>query len=530
MPTTPSAPPSSQALPGSTMPHRLGIVDLGSNTMRLVIYDYTPGHCYRLVDEVREVVRLRAGMGDTNVLRAQAMERSLNALRMFRSFSQTMAVEEVTVACTSAVRDAANRTSFLARAEQESGWQLRVLSGEEEGYYGALGAINTTGLEQGFVVDLGGGSVQVVEVREGLPRRSVSLPLGALRMTEAFLDADPVKPSQVTALRRFVQEQLAPLEWFQAQPGDQLVGIGGTIRNLAQMDQRSQAFPLDVVHGYRLPSKRLRSLSDQLWRLSLAKRRNLPGLRRDRADIVHAGALVYAVLLEESGFPGITISRGGLREGLFFERFLAHQEQPVFPDLRRFSVLNLARNFGSDTAHSHQVAFLALRMFDDLQPVHGLGPAYRELLWAAGLLHDLGTAIDYENHHLHSDYIVRNSALPGYTPRELALIALLCRYHRSKGTPKGGELRSLLTPEDRRGLSILAGIIRLAELLERGRHQVIRDLRCHFDVGSGWVQIEALAAGDAAMEIWDAGRNLGTLQEALDMHVELVQGVWQEEA
>ena len=510
------------------MIQRTGIVDLGSNTTRLVIYEFEPGYRFRLADEVREVVRLREGMGSTNILRAVAIERSLNALAMFRSLCDALAVKEVTVAATSAVRDAGNSASFLARAEAATGWTFRVLSGEEEAYYGALGALNSTGLAEGFVIDLGGGSAQIAEIRHGQIERCVSLPIGALRLTELFLGADKVQATQVEALRRFLRELLEPLDWFHARPNDTLVAIGGTIRNLAQIDQARRRLPLDTVQGYELSADTLSALSEQLWPMSVRKRGDITGLSVDRADIIHAGALAYSSLLAHSGFEGLVVSRQGLREGLFYERFLADQAHPYISDLRRFSVLNLARNFDRDDAHSHHVAFLALRMFDDLQPADGLPASYRQLLWAAGMLHDIGTSVDYQYHHLHSSYIVLNYTLPGYSPRELALIALLCRYHRSKGTPKAGDLASLLEAVDEEALGALAGILRLAEYLERGRHQVVRDVHCHLDLQQGWLQVEAMADGDAAMEIWDASRNLDILAGALGLDVELVLGFWQE--
>nr|VFJ87903.1 MAG: exopolyphosphatase / guanosine-5'-triphosphate,3'-diphosphate pyrophosphatase [Candidatus Kentron sp. LFY]VFK19596.1 MAG: exopolyphosphatase / guanosine-5'-triphosphate,3'-diphosphate pyrophosphatase [Candidatus Kentron sp. LFY] len=512
-----------------SMPSRAAIVDLGSNTSRLVIYEYEPGKWFNLTDEVREVVRLREGMGNTNVLRGAAIERSLNALRMFRTLCNVVGVEDITAVTTSAVRDAENRESFLARVKADTGWELRILSGEEEGYYGALGAINSTGLREGFVVDMGGGSAQVTEVRGGFPGRCVSLPLGALRLTELFLAAEEVSIEQVEALQGFVQEQLAPLDWFRAGSGNELVIIGGTIRNLAQIDQEKYAYPLDSVHAYRFPAENLHAISDHLWRVPCKKRHAVPGLRADRADIIHAGALTYSVIFDHSGFDSAAVSRYGLREGMFCERFLSDRPRPVIDDLRRFSVLSLGRTFAGNEAHSRHVAHLSLRMFDDLYPAHKLDADYRELLWAAGMLHDVGTAIGYDYHHHHSSYIVLNHTLPGYTPRELALISLLCRYHRNKGKPKPRGLASLLLQPDKRALRILAGILRLCEYLERGRRRVIRDLRCHLDEENKWVQIEALADSDAKMELWDAGRNIDVLKRALKMQVELVAGVWHPE-
>ncbi len=512
------------------MSERIGIIDLGSNTTRMVIYEYERDRYFRLEDEIREVVRLREGMGRTNVLRAAAIQRAINAMRMFKELGDDLGVSKIEAVATSAVRDAVNRESFLARVRAETGWTLRLLSGEEEGYFGALGAVNATCLRNGFVIDLGGGSAQITEVREGIPSRTASLPLGALRLTELFLPSDKIRPEQVAMLKAFIAEQLAPLDWFRVRPGYGLVAIGGAIRNLGKIDQVKKRYPLATIHGYRLAAGDMALMGDQLWRLSLKKRRRVPGLRTDRADIIPAAAIAYDMMFDHSGFDMLTISRPGLREGLFFSHFLSHLPQPLFPDLRRFSVLSLARIFGYDDPHSHHVAFLALRMFDDLRPVHGLDESYRALLWAAGILHDIGAVINYPYHHRHSYYIILNYALYGYTPRELAIIALIARYHRNKGAPKPRELSSLFTEEDRRALVILCGIIRLAEYLERGRRQVVRDLRCHVDMENGWVQIEALATGNAAIELWEAERNLDVLSSALAMEVELVEGVWIEEA
>lgn len=508
---------------------RTAIVDLGSNTTRLVIYEYEPGKWFNLTDEVREVVRLREGMGNTNVLRRDAIDRSLNALRMFSALCKALNVTDVSVVATSAVRDAENSASFLARAEADTGWQLRVLSGEEEGYYGALGGINSTGLREGFVVDLGGGSAQVTEVREGIPVRSVSRLLGALSLTELFLGAEKITTEQVETLREFVREQLALLDWFHAKPRDELVIIGGTIRNLAQIDKAKKKYPLDSVQAYELQAEDVDLISNELWRLPLNKRRVLPGLHEDRADIIHAGALAYNEIFSHSAFAHATISHDGLREGVFYEKFLSKQSEPIITDLRRFSVLSLARTFEGDEVHSQHVAHLSLRMFDDLQTAHELDAFYRELLWPAGILHDIGTAIDYDYHHHHSSYIVLNHTLPGYSPRELALVSLLCRFHRNKGKPKFRGLGQLMNKTDKQGLRVLTGILRLAEYFERGRRQVIRDLRCHLDLDNRWVQIEALADGDATMEIWDAGRNIDVLEQALGLQVELVAGVWLDE-
>jgi exopolyphosphatase/guanosine-5'-triphosphate,3'-diphosphate pyrophosphatase len=507
------------------MSKRIAIIDLGSNTTRLVVYDYEPGYRFHLMDEVREVVRLREGMGNSMALRAVAIERAQQAMRMFASFCRSQGIDEVIMTATSAVRDARNGDSFLARVRAETGWEPRLLSGEEEGYYGALGALNGVGLDEGFVIDLGGGSAQIIEVRGGLPARVVSLPLGALRLSDLYLGYDRAKPAAVESLNQFLAQQLEAVDWFRARPGDRLVALGGTVRNLARIDQAAVGFPLEMVNGYQLAGANLLEMAGRFWRLSQKERIKTPGLDSDRADIIQSGALAFAALLAHSGFESLIICQQGLREGLFYQHFLAGQPQPVFDDLRQFSPLNLARKFDFDNVHSRHVTALGLQLFDQLQDAHGLAVSYRQLLWAAGMLHDIGVRVDYYYHHYHSAYIIRNSGLPGYAPREVAMIALLAQYHR-KGNPKAGELGMLFGEEDHRALPILAGMLRLAEFLERGRSQVVQAVRCHLDLANGWLQIEALEAGDARMELWEASRNLDVLQRALNLHVELVGGVW----
>jgi exopolyphosphatase/guanosine-5'-triphosphate,3'-diphosphate pyrophosphatase len=506
---------------------RTAVIDLGSNTSRLVIYEHDPGRNFRLVDEVREVVRLREGMGASQTLRAVAIDRALHALKMYRVLCDAVGVDDLIATATSAVRDATNRDSFIARVQAEAGISLRLLSGEEEGYYGALGAINGVGIRDGFVVDMGGGSAQVVEVRGGEPARAQSARLGALHLAETYLGFDAAKPGAVKKLSEQVRALLKDeFDWFKAYEGAELAAIGGTVRNLASIAQAEDGYPLDSVDKYVLAGSDVKELGNRLWQMSAEERRKLSGLQVDRADIIHAGALVYSLLLEHSGFDRITVSRQGLREGLFYETFLAGQVRPVISDLRAFSPLSLARNFRQDNRHTHHVAKLCLRMFDDLREVHGLDDSFRQLLWAAALLHDVGVSIGYDSHHLHSSYIILNSLLPGYTPRERVLISLLTRYHRSRGTPKAGEFVSLLDSGDENALTVLAGILRICEYLERGRRQAIPDLKCHFDQGLGWVQIEALADSDARIELWDAGRNVGLLAAGLEMEVEIVEGVW----
>lgn len=491
---------------------RIGVIDLGSNTARLVILNAVPGYAYRLEDEIREVVRLREGMTPAG-LSETAVARALFTLRLFKRFCDSYPVDRIIPTATSAVRDAANGPAFLQKVSQEIGLNLQVLDGEREAYYGTLGVLNEVPLTNGYVLDIGGGSAQLSQVRGHRYQQGASVPLGALALTEQFVNADPATDEEVTAVQHHIAQQLDTIPWAQkktAKPQRQLVGLGGTLRNLAAIEAARQNYPLNTLHGFTLTRVSVAATIDQLRQLSLEERRQIVGLNRDRADIILAGALVVAGVMDRLLVDQLTISKNGLREGLFFEQFWHHLVYPVVADVRRFSVLNMARVYSYQKAHASHVRYLATRLFNQLAPLHGYGSAERELLDAAALLHDLGTIISYDDHHKHSQTLIINSGLPGFSPRETALIALLTRYHR-KGRPTADSFESLLQDGDDTRLVRLAAILRLAEFLERGRNANVDDVTAVWDDHT--LHLTLLADEYPAVELWEAERNAASLME-----------------
>jgi exopolyphosphatase/guanosine-5'-triphosphate,3'-diphosphate pyrophosphatase len=245
-------------------------------------------------------------------------------------------------------------------------------------------------------------------------------------------------------------------------------------------------------------------------KLSLGERRKIEGLSEDRGDIILAGALTVLGVFERLDIDGLTISTAGLREGVFFEYFWEHLPNPVIPDVRRFSVLNMARIYRYHERHANHVRFLAGRLFEQLQPLHDYGADERELLDAAALLHDIGTVIAYDGHHRHSQTLIEYNGLAGFSRRETALIALLTRYHR-KGTPQITGYESLLRKKDEVLLLRLAAILRLAEFLERGRNAAVDDIIVTW--GEDFLRLTLIADDHPAVEIWEAERNALPLLE-----------------
>jgi exopolyphosphatase / guanosine-5'-triphosphate,3'-diphosphate pyrophosphatase len=492
---------------------RFAVIDLGSNSFRLVVFRAS-GSGWRRTDEIYEPVRISEGLAASGKLGEEPMRRALATLDVFDHFCRAADLHgsEVDAVATSAIRDAENAEGFLRLAREHTSLPIRVLSREAEARYGYLAAVNSTTLTHGCVLDLGGGSLQLVGVAERLVRELGSWRLGAVRMTERFLPANgPPKRRQMDELREHVAGELEQAPWLsgagRTSSGGRLVGMGGTVRNLAAAVQRENALPSNGVQGMTVTPEELDELIDRFAALPASKRSSVPGIKPARADLVLAGAIVVQGVLRAGGFDCLEVTEAGLREGIFFERLLADRDPPLFADLRRASVLNRADQYRPDTAHTDHVATLALAMFDELARLglHDGDPLERELLWAASILHDVGMSVDYDDHHKHSRYLILNGGLPGYSPREVAIIAQAARYHR-KGMPEPGPLAALFGPGDASRLDRCAVLLRLAEDLERSRDQLVRGTRFTLVNGASPVELRLIAAAEPTVPRWAASR------------------------
>ena len=487
---------------------RVGIVDLGSNTARLVVYAFDPGRWYRLLDEIREPVRLGEGVATTGAIQATAAARALAALRLYADYARATSLDRLEVLATSAVREASNRDDFLERARR-IGLPVTLLSGEAEAQLGVLAVANGFVLEDAWVIDLGGGSAQLSRMAGRRYAEGTDHPLGAVRLTELYFRNDPPRAAELAALRAAIRESLTDLLDRVGEHGWPIVAIGGTIRNLARAIQREQGYPLEPLHGYFLKRPELSRLTETLLELPRQERARWPGIQADRADVILAGALVYQAVLEGTGRDGLLVSGQGLREGAFYRHFLPPPH--LLPDVRAFGVANLARQYPQPMRHIARVRRIARQLFEGLAPLHGLGAAEARLLDEAAMLHDVGMALGYHDHHQHGEHLVRMAPMPGLTHREQALLALLVRYHR-KGEPKPGEYRGVLDAGDGERLTVLAACLRLAEQLERSRAGRVRGVRV--DLNGDRVRIRIEAAEEPWVELSEAAKQAGLFEKA----------------
>jgi exopolyphosphatase/guanosine-5'-triphosphate,3'-diphosphate pyrophosphatase len=499
----------------------LAVIDLGSNSFRLVVFQ-AADRWWKRIDEIYEPVRIGEGLASTGRLGEQPMQRALETLSVFAHFCQTsgLAGEQIDAVATSAIRDAANSESFLLSARERTGLPIRVLSREAEARYGYLAAVNSTTLRDGCVLDLGGGSMQLVAAKDRLAEESGSWQLGAVRMTERFLSGEgPAKQRQLDALRAHVSSELQSASWL-TKTGRHLVGLGGSVRNLAAAAQRTRGLPSNGVQGTVIARDVLDDLVRRLASLPATKRSGLPGVKPARADLILAAAVVIQTVLEVGHFDGMEVTEAGLREGIFFERYL-DAEQGLLQSVRRSSVHNLAARYHVDIPHTRHVTELALGMFDQLAELglHDGDARERELLWAACELHDIGMSVDYEDHHKHSRYLILNGGLPGFSPAEVAIIAQAARYHR-KGMPEPGPMQPLLDEADTRLLDRCAVLLRLAEDLERSRDQLVRDTV--LTASNGEVRLQLIADGPSAVPRWAAGRERELFARAFERELSVL--------
>ncbi len=497
------------------MSSRRAVIDLGSNSFRLVVFTTGEGGWWRRTDELSDMVRIGGDLTAGGCLSETRMAHALETLRVFAAFCATSGIEAeaIDAVATSAIREAPNGAAFVERAQRETGLPIRVISGREEALCSYVAAVNSTSLRDGIVLDLGGGSLELVEVRDRRPAAIASWPLGAVRATERHLPNPPTPgPAKAGAIRKLHERTLRALDdapWVAAAAGagaPRLVGLGGSIRNLAAAAVRVAELPLDSVQGFVLSAETLDELVGELASRPADERERVPGIKRGRGEVILAAAVVLRAVLEAAGADGIEVTEAGLREGIFLSGLLAPADPPLVPCVRATSVRNLARQHGVDLVHAEHIAALAHQLLEAL-PGAGLPePGEPELVEAAALLHDVGMAVDYDDHHKHSSYLILGSGLPGFTPREVALIALMARYHR-KGTPQLGALAPLCRDGDEQLVLRGAALLRIAEQLERNRDQVVRAARLRRPAdGSGGVELELEAIGDDTVARWGAER------------------------
>jgi exopolyphosphatase / guanosine-5'-triphosphate,3'-diphosphate pyrophosphatase len=491
---------------------RIAAIDIGTNSIHMVIADATVGEAFAVLDREREVVQVGRGSFHDGRLRGDAMRGTAAALRRFVLLARRHAVDRILCTATAAVREARNGGDFLRLARHESGISPRVIPNEEEGrlIHLAVQAALQLDSRPALIVDIGGGSAQLVHVRGSELLRVVGVPLGALRLTETRFEHDPPSERELETLRRHVRKQLrAALETLGEPAPEVVYGSSGSIHALAGLTHWAEhGRGLAQINGHVLELSALAELTRRLERMPHEERQALPGIDAARAEIIVPGAIVLEQVLRLADARSITLSDYGVREGLVTDWIKRHAQElstlEAAGDLRMRSVLGLLARFDADGGHARHVAALSLRLFDELERWHKLEAREREWLHFAALLHDLGSAVAYDGHAQHSAYIIRNGGLRGLTAEEIDIVASIARHHGgSRPRRKRDEVFAALPKRARRAVRWLSAMLRVAEGLDRSHYQLVREL--HLRQRGDTLVIVADAGRHAQLELW-AGR------------------------
>ncbi|HWA56630.1 MAG TPA: Ppx/GppA phosphatase family protein [Gemmatimonadales bacterium] len=499
---------------------RLAAIDVGSNSIRLLVAEVGPHSGITVIDEVKEQPRLATGVAQTGRLDPGAMERAVAGLRRMYGVCERRNVSRIAAVATSAVREAINGEQFVKRVKDEIGLDLRIIDGEAEAALSYRSVAHHFPLEGGrtVVADIGGGSLELIGAVDGLIEHTLSLPFGAVRLTELHLDQKDTR-SAVRELREYLRRQFRrrlPLRDWSATT---LIGSGGSFTNLGRMAAARRGLSAsEPVHGTAVTVAEVEHMLAWLAGMSPEKRAAVPGLNPQRADIILAGLAVTAELLERIEAREVKISAFGLREGLILDMAGAEAAPAAVEPLRL--IREFAERCHSDRRHVEHVRLLALNLFDLLADRLEASAEERGLLEAASLLHDVGQLVSYRKHHKHSYQLIMHGERLPFSPRERALVALISRYHRRRGPKKKHKDFAALPAEDQLIVKRLSGILRIAEGLDRGHSAIVEKLVV--EVCPTVLTVKAVpryADADLSLECWGAMEQADVLAKVLGRDV-----------
>lgn len=495
----------------SESPHTAAFIDLGTNSIRLMLVRVHPDQSYEVLSQQKETARLGEGEFIEGRLQPEAMDRAALICKKFVEMARAHEASELIAVATAAVREAENQAEFARRLQEEADIDLRIISGREEArliYLGVVSGLNI-GNAKSLFIDIGGGSTEIIVGDQHNYDWLDTLKLGSIRLSNLFLlgEQGAISTARYEQMKTFARNAaIRAIQKSEQFPVRMAFGSSGTVMNLAQIAALDKS---QKKSGNReeLSFARLKQTARMLCRLTLEERRRVPGINPERADIIVGGAAILETLMEAFQIRSLRVSERGLREGLlveYLDRLRAEQGGEA-NSLRTASVLRLGRLCRFDEAHARHVAFLATELFDSARDIglHSLNQRARELLYNSALLHDVGMFLSYTDHQRHSYYFIRNSDMLGFDQKEIATMAALAFYHRKQFPRRKHPEFAELDPESQEIVRVNCVFLRIAEALDRSHTGVVQSARLRaWDEDS--VALEIKAVRDPQLEIWGA--------------------------
>jgi exopolyphosphatase/guanosine-5'-triphosphate,3'-diphosphate pyrophosphatase len=507
----------------------IAIIDLGTNTFHLLIAEISDREDFRILDKYKEPVKLGEGGITSGKISPKAFARGIRALKKFRKLIDSKHANVVKAFGTSAIRGAKNSKEFIDAAMQEAGIDIRVINGNEEAsliFEGVRNGVQLPVDENTLLVDIGGGSVEFIVNRDGQAQLLRSLDLGAARLLERVLPSDPIHPAEVKKVQTIIEDVAGSLiEEIKEFNISAIVGSSGTFETLGAIVARRKKDMLssENLNSYRFNRKEFLQVHHLLVKSTRAERLEIPGMDPLRVDMIVIGTLLVEVLVQKLNVQRMMVSSFALKEGILY-RHITEQRERVHKlmgnsarSLRSKAVRNLAEKYNYHKAHTLKVSELAGQIYDQLGTLNPFGKAERDLLLYGAILHDIGHFVNRSSHHKHGQYLVLNSGLSGFSHDELIILGNIVRYHRKSFPTRDHFHFKVLEQRHRNLVRLLAGILRIADNLDRGHRNMVRGL--HLNIGKTSMEIVVDASDDVDIELQAAGNLKGLLEEVLERSI-----------
>jgi len=501
---------------------KIAIIDLGSNSARVVIAKVLDGGHYVVIDELKETVRLSQDMERDGYIKTQRIEETVKTLKIFKKLCSAHNTNNIIAVATAAVRRAKNQKSFLEEVSATVGIKFRVLSADEESQAVYNGVVNSMDIHKGLIMEIGGGSTKIIYYN----RRSIlnfeTLPFGAVTLNEIF-SKENLKPEETAKkVEDFFTEQLKNIAWLKTvEPDTQFIGVGGSFRNLCKIAKLVKRYPLDMVHNYQMSVDDFSNIYNMIKVLDIDKKKKIKGISSGRADILPLAAAAITSLLNYVGVKTITVCGCGLREGLLNYTLIPSTREKPISDVLSFGLSTIAKNYELNIERTQRVVDLAVQLFKQLRVLHKFPRLYLRVLKVAANLYSIGARVKSYNMARHSAYMILNSNLYGISHRELVLAAFSVA--SSKEEISINELlpyKDLLTEEDVEALKKLGCILRLADNLDRSWTGCVSDVNC--DVLGDSVIMKCILKSDASLEMKEATKTAYEFKKAFRKNLEII--------
>ena len=502
--------------------NNIAIIDLGSNSARLVLAHVINDSYFVVYDELKESVWLAQDMEREGYLKQARIAQAVKTLKMFRKLCDANNVDKVYAFATNAVRKAKNQRSFLEEINTVCGFKFTVLSEEQEAMQIYYGVINSLEIPKGVIMDISGSSIQLIQYNRRIVVNQTCLPIGTMNLSTLFNeDYAPLQQSQ--KIETYMRDQFDQIAWLkELEPDYKFIGVGASFRNLSSIVRRLNKYPLEMVHNFHLSTDSFNKVYDTIKVLDADKRSKIKGLSTQRADIFCAALASIKGFVDCTDFDEITISGAGIREGFMFNHAVPTTLEKPISDILGHSIYTRLYYYDLNVSHAEHVCNLAIQLYKQLRVLHKLPRQYVRVLRVAALLHEAGMRTNFYNRYKHSAQLILNSNLYGISHRDLVLASFVVRGHNLDDISLAdwNKYAGIVQEEDLVAVMRLAVILRIAESLDRSMSGSVKTINC--DVLGDSVIMKTEVDGDCSLEIKDALRAGADFARAYKKNLEIL--------